>query len=471
MANQKKGGIMARTGRDFCALVTLVGIIGLAGWGGASAFGQNFSAAISGVVRDTSGAVIPGVTVTAKNTESGLTRTVTTNENGNYRMPSLPVGAYEVMAEIPGFKPLVRSGIELAVAQEIVLNLTLEVGTTAEQVTVTGEAPLVNATLASTAGLITGEQLKDLPLNGRSFHELMTLNAHTTDNRSNSGGASFSVAGKRTENNRWTVNGVDYVGDNATGQFIAPTGISGQLLGVEAIREFNVLGHTYGAEYGKRSGGQVTAVTTSGTNQLHGSVFEYLRNSALDARNFFDEEVAPFKRNQFGASLGGPIVRDKMFMFGNYEGFRERLGESHNNFVPGLQARQGLLPCNVIYTTAADRSANCQNLNAYIPVPNLQRGMLPYANLFWPTPNGPEDRDPNGLLTGVARFTGNPVRARDEDFGLARFDYNLSSADSLSASYTADQGRELDPDDNMGFLDGHAVPRPLHHVHPGNPYF
>ena len=218
---------MVRKGRDFCALITLVGIIGLAGWGGTSAFAQNFSAAISGLVRDTSGAVIPGVTVTAKQTESGLTRTVLTNENGDYRMPSLPVGAYEVMAEIPGFKPLVRTGIELAVAQEVVLNLTLEVGTTAEQVTVTGEAPLVNATLSSTAGLITGEQLKDLPLNGRSFHELMTLNTHTADNRSNSGGASFSVAGKRTENNRWTVNGVDYVGDNATGQFIAPTGISG----------------------------------------------------------------------------------------------------------------------------------------------------------------------------------------------------------------------------------------------------
>jgi len=443
---------MVRKGRDFCALVTLVGIIGLAGWGGTSAFAQNFSAAISGVVRDTTGAVIPGVTVTAKHTESGLTRTVTTNENGNYRMPSLPVGAYEVMAELPGFRPLLRSGIDLAVAQEVVLNLTLEVGTTADQVTVTGEAPLVNATLASTAGLITGEQLKDLPLNGRSFHELMLLNAHTIDNRSNSGGASFSVAGKRTENNRWTINGMDYVGDNSTGQFIAPTGISEQLLGVEAIREFNVLGHSYGAEYGKRSGGQVTAVTTSGTNQFHGAGFEYLRNSALDARNYFDEERATFKRNQFGGSLGGPIVRNKMFFFGNYEGFRERLGESSNQFVPSAQTRQGLLPCNVIYTTAAARAANCPDLNAYIPVPNLQRGMLPYAQLFYPTPNGPEVRDANGLLTGVSRAQSNPVRARNEDFGLGRFDYNLSAADSLSANYTVDQGRESNPADNTLFL-------------------
>src|SRR5213594_3893861 len=414
--------MVRRTGRILFALLTVVGLIGLSGWGGTSAFAQNFSASISGIVRDTTGAVIPGVTVTAKHTESGLTRTVTTNENGNYRMPSLPVGAYEVMAEIPGFKQLVRTGINLAVAQEIVLNLTLEVGTTAEQVTVTGEAPLVNTTLASTAGLITGEQLKDLPLNGRSFHELMTLNAHTIDNRSNSGGASFSVAGKRTENNRWTINGMDYVGDNATGQYISPSGVSGQLLGVEAIREFNVLGHSYGAEYGKRSGGQVTAVTTSGTNQLHGTAFEYLRNSALDSRNFFDERVAPFKRNQFGGSLGGPIIRDKMFAFGNYEGFRERLGVSSNQFVPSAQTRQGMLPCNVIHTTAAARASNCPDLNAYIPVPNLQRGMLPYAQLFYPAPNGPEDRDANGFLTGVARATSNPVRARDEDFGLARFD-------------------------------------------------
>ena len=445
--------MVRRRGRGLYALAALVALmIGLIGVGSGPVFGQSFSAAILGVVRDTTGAVLPGVMVTAKHTESGLTRTVNTNENGDYRMPSLPVGAYEVTAELSGFKQQVRRGISLAVAQEVVLNLTLEVGNVQQQVTITEEAPLVNTTLASTAGLITGEQLKDLPLNGRSFLELMTLNTHTSDNRSNSGGASFSVAGKRTENNRWTINGMDYVGDNATGQVVTPGGVSGQLLGVEAIREFNVLGHSYGAEYGKRSGGQVTAVTTSGTNQLHGTAFEYLRNSALDARNYFDAEIAPFKRNQFGGSLGGPIVRDKMFAFGNYEGFRERLGESSNQFVPSAQTRQGLLPCNVIHTTAVARAANCPDLNAYIPVPNLQRGMLPYANLFYPTSNGPEDRDANGLLTGVARATSNPVRKRDEDFGLARFDYNLSSADSFSANYTVDQGRESNPADNTLFL-------------------
>jgi len=437
--------------RGRCFASPLTGILVVIALASGLVFGQSFSAALSGVVRDTTGAVLPGVSITAKNTESGLTRMVLTNETGAYTMPSLPVGAYEVAAELAGFKQQLRRGITLAVAQEVVLNLTMEVGLVQQTVEVTEEAPLVNATLASTSGLITGEQLKDLPLNGRSFHELMTLNTHTADNRSNSGGASFSVAGKRTENNRWTINGMDYVGDNATGQFIAPTGISTQLLGVEAIREFNVLGHSYGAEYGKRSGGQVTAVTQSGTNQLHGTVFHYLRNSALDARNFFDDAVAPFKRNQFGASLGAPIVRDKMFIFGNYEGFRERLGESHNEFVPSVQTRQGLLPCNVIYTTASARAGNCPDLNAYIPVPNLQRGMLPYANLFYPAPNGPEDRDANGLLTGVARATGNPVRKRNEDFGLLRFDYNMSPTNTLSVNYTADEGEEVDPEDNTLF--------------------
>src|SRR5207244_12597426 len=139
-------------------------------------------------------------------------------------------------------------------------------------------------------------------------------------------GSSFSVGGKRTETNRFTMNGVDYVGDNATGQYIAPQGASQQLLGVDAVREYNVLGETYGAEYGKRSGGQITVVTTSGTNRWRGSVFEYLRNSKFDSRPFFasSEGAPPFKRNQFGGSLGGPLRRDKMFIFGTYEAFPER---------------------------------------------------------------------------------------------------------------------------------------------------
>ena len=226
------------------ALAILLAMIGWIVLGNGLVFGQSFSAAISGVVRDATGAVVPEATVTVRNTETALTRTTETGVNGGYNLPSLPVGPYELTVQKPGFKQQVRMGINPSVGQEAALNFTLEVGNVQQVVEVTGEAPLVNTTLASTSGLITGEQVKDLPLNGRSFHQLMLLNAHTVDNRVHSGAASFSVAGKRTENNRWTLNGMDYVGDNSTGQQIAPNGISGQLLGVEAVREFNVLGHS-----------------------------------------------------------------------------------------------------------------------------------------------------------------------------------------------------------------------------------
>src|SRR5437660_3541148 len=280
--------------------------------------------------------------MTVKHTETGLTRTAISSENGGYNMPLLPVGAYELTTTMPGFKQAVRSGINLVVGQQAVIDLTLEVGAAAEQVTVSEEAPLVNTTLSSTSGLITEQQVKDLPLNGRSFDRLLELNAGVVNNTSNMGGGggfpAFSVAGHRQETNRFMINGVDWIGGNATHQFITPSGASSQLLGVEAVREYNVLEHTYGAEYGKRAGGQVSIVTTSGTNQWHGDLFEYLRNSALDAKNFFEDTKGPFKRNQFGGALGGPIKKDKVFIFGNYEGFQQRLAQSNRSIVPDDQA-------------------------------------------------------------------------------------------------------------------------------------
>ena len=172
---------------------------------------------ITGTVKDASGAVVPEAAVTVRHIETGLTRTAETGVNGGYAVPALPVGPYEVTVEKPGFKQQVRRGINLSVGQEAVLNLTLEVGNVQQVVEVTGEAPIVNTTLSSTSGLITEEQIKDMPLNGRSFNQLLTLNTGTVNNGSNSGTASFSVAGKRTETNRFTLNGVDYVGNNATG--------------------------------------------------------------------------------------------------------------------------------------------------------------------------------------------------------------------------------------------------------------
>src|SRR5437773_2138203 len=436
-----------RKERSFTKLsTTLIGIVGVITLAGGLVFGQNFSAAISGSVRASTGAVIPRTTVIAEHTETGLTRTVQTSEEGNYTMPSLPVGSYEVTAEKPGFKQQIRRGINLVVAQEAVVNLTLDIGQLEDKITVTEEIPIVNTTLNSVSGLINQQQIKDMPLNGRSFSDLLVLNTNVNDNRANTaaGGPAFSIAGKRQEVNRWTINGMDYVGTNSQGTQNAPNGMSDQLLGVEAVREYNVLGHTYGAEYGKRSGGQITVVTTSGTNQWHGAAFEYLRNNKLDARPFFSQDTAPFKRNQFGGSLGGPIVRDKMFIFGTYEGFRERLARDTTAIVPSAQVRQGFLPCYLAYPT--NTATACPDRGAYVPAPNLVPGILPFMR-YWPAPNGPELLQ-NGLPTGAALNFINTSRPVTEDFGLARVDYNLSSEDSLSTSFTADRGTRNNPQDN-----------------------
>jgi hypothetical protein len=385
------------------------------------AFAQNFTATITGTVKDESGSVLQGAVVTAKHTETGLTRATVTDASGGYSIPSLPVGAYEVSAQEPGFKVELMRGVELAVGQEAVVNVTLQVGNVEQRVTVTGEAPLVNTTLASTSGLITESQVKDMPLNGRSFDQLLTLNVGVSNASANTLNSStwnmFSVAGKRPETNRFLLNGVDWIGGSATGQFITPYGASGKLLGVEAMREFNVQTDTYGAEYGKRAGGQISVVTNSGTNRVHGTAFEYLRNSALDARDFFDQTIGtpPFTRNQFGGMLGGPLKKDKLFVLGTYEAYRERLARSSASIVPDAFARKGLLDDGSL-------------------VPDLKPKMLEYANTYWPAPNGPRLGDLK------AYSYNNPSQSVNEHFGLARFDYAISSHDSFSAHYTSDYG-------------------------------
>src|SRR5213594_2527495 len=407
-------------------------------------FAQTSTATILGVVRDASGALIPGVSISVKHTESGLTRTAISSERGGYSVPLLPVGAYEITTTMPGFKQAVRTGINLVVGQEAVVDLTLEVGANAETVTVSEEAPLVNTTTSSTSGVITEQQVKELPLNGRSFDQLITLNigvSNATSNTLDSGNWNmFSVAGKRPETNRFIINGIDWVGGNANGQYITPEGASRQLLGVEAIREFNVLTATYSAEYGKRAGGQINVVTTSGTNQLHGTAFEYLRNSVLDARNFFDQTIGapPFKRNQFGGSLGGPIKKDKMFAFGTYEGYQERLSRSSASIVPGAFARQGLAwPLNTLGPNGPDGKPT--SLPVGSPVPGLQPAMLKYANAFWPVPSTPDRSDGSSIAYS------NPPQKIGESFGLARYDYVISTRDSLYANLTVDNGLRINP--------------------------
>jgi Carboxypeptidase regulatory-like domain/TonB-dependent Receptor Plug Domain len=395
---------------------------------------QVVTAAISGKVEDPTGAGVSGANVTVKSLETGATRTITTDDAGNYKVLSLPLGPQEVKVEKQGFTTQVRTGIKLEVGQQAVVNLQLQVGDFVQQVTVSEEVPVVNTTTASVSGVVGERAVKDLPLNGRSFDNLITLNPGTINyssekslNTSTSNGNTFSVAGRRPSDNLFLLNGIEYTG--ASQLAVTPGGVSGELLGIDAIREFNVLTDTYPAEYGKRSGAQVMVVTQSGTNVLHGSLFEFLRNSAMDARNFFDQaSVPPFRRNQFGGALGGPLKKNRLFLFGNYEGFRQALAVSNVSVVPDSEARLGSLP------NAA---------GVYAPVANLNPKILPYMS-FWPVANGAELLA-NGIASGTALGYYNPKENIREDFGTLRTDYLLRERDSLSAEYTIDDGNSLIP--------------------------
>ena len=393
------------------------------------------SAEISGRVDDATGSAVGGVSVTVKSVETGATRTVVTDADGNFRVLSLAVGQQELKAEKAGFKSVVRTGINLAVGQEAVVNLQLEVGELLQQVTVVAEAPVVNTTTSSVSGLVSEREIKDLPLNGRSFDNLIALNPGAISyglkslNTITSMGNTFSVSGRRPLDNIFLLNGVEYTGSSQLS--VTPGGVSGDLLGIDAVREFNVLTETYSAEYGKRAGAQVTVVTQSGTNQVHGSLFEFLRNSALDARNTFDQGfVPPFRRNQFGAALGGPIKKDRLFLFGNYEGFQQRLAVTNVSVVPDAQARTGFLP---------------NSSGVYTKVANLNPAMLNYMT-FWPVANGPELLIPGTTLpSGTAKAFYNPKQSIHENFGTLRSDYILNERDSLSGAYTIDDGNSIIP--------------------------
>jgi len=372
---------------------------------------------------------VGGASVTIKSLDTGATRVVTSEEDGKFRVLSLPVGQQEVKVEKTGFKVAVRTGINLVVGQEAVLTFQLEVGDVVQQVTVVGDAPVVNTTTQSVSGLVGEQEVKDLPLNGRSFDNLITLNPGTVNytsmksaNTTTSDGNSFSVAGRRPSENIFLWNGIEYTG--ASQLAVTPGGVSGSLLGIDAIREFNVLTDTYGAEYGKRAGGQVVVITQSGTNSLHGTLFEFARNSIFDSPGIFDNgTVPPFRRNQFGAALGGPVKKDRIFLFGNYEGYRQSLAVSSVSVVPDDEARKGYLP---------------NSTGGYTQVSKLNSAMLPYMAL-WPEANGAE------LGGGTALAYYNPLNHIQEDFGTLRADVNLRTPDRLSVSYMNDTGNSLIP--------------------------
>src|SRR6266850_3509509 len=282
----------------------LLGLLALTVW--LPAAHAQVSASIRGFVTDASGAPVAQAAVKAKNLETGAVRTANTDDAGRYLVLALPVGKYEVRISKSGFQDAIRSGIYLVVGQEASVDLRLQVNTLKSEVNVTSDAPIVSVTTQDISGLVGEQAVKDLPLNGRSYDLLLPLNpgiVNFTSQKTGGTGISnsstannFSVSGNRPQQNIFLLNGVEYSG--AAENNMQPGGASGELLGVEAVREFNVQRDNYGAEFGKRPGGQVIIVTQSGSNQWHGSVFEFLRNNALDAKNFFDQNSAPaFQRN------------------------------------------------------------------------------------------------------------------------------------------------------------------------------
>ncbi len=390
---------------------------------------QVVTGTILGTVTDKTGAVVPGATITIRNTGTDLTRVLVTDEQGRYREPQLPVGVYEVRAELAGFTTQVRPKIQLTVGSELVINFALELGSLEESVTVTGESPLVQTSSAEVGALVDQRMIQQLPLNARDIQQLAVLQPGVQSQAAYNGlyGANISVRGSRPEQNRYLLNGVDAGTTFGT----APVSAANIVMGVEGLQEFKVLTSDYSAAYGLKQGGVINMVTKSGTNEFRGSAYEFLRNDRFDARNYFDlGDPPPFNRHQFGASLGGPIVRGKTFFFVNYEQFYHRLGLSHLGFVPDERARQGYLP----------DPAN-PGREFFVGVAPK---MIPYLSLY-PSPNG------RNLGNGVAELYSNPEQKIDERYITARIDHQLSSKDNFWTVLTGDWSESLTPEESTRF--------------------
>jgi len=378
-----------------------------------------------GVVKDSSGAVVPGTSLTIQSSETNETRTAVTDSGGAYRVPALPIGRYDIKAEHAGFKTETRTGLNLEVGQEAVVDFALQVGTTEQSVQVTGEAQQVNTT-NSTLGTVVSEQtLADLPLNGRNYNDLTLLQPGITQhkNLTNSGGNQpgtvFSSNGAPFASNSYTLDGASLVSTFAAS---AASG-TGNTLGVDGIREYTVVTNNLSAEYGMTMGAQTVLVSKSGTNSFHGDGFEFIRNSVLDAANYFDaptqannfERTPPFRRNQFGGALGGPVQKNKTFFFAAYEGLRENIGQT---------LLTGTVPSNCFVATANPCATNSGGTVQAAAFKILQ---------FFPQPNLPVN-----CTKAPCNATYPSPEPITENWGQGRIDHTFSATDTGFVRYTFD---------------------------------
>jgi hypothetical protein len=432
----------------FKALVVCV----LAGLIATSGNSQQITASIRGTVVDASGAVVCSAAVTATQAETGFTRTVTSDGQGDFIVIELPVGHYRVEAEAKGFQKFVQEGVTLDVNQTATVTMRLAVGTTTEKVEVHANATLIEAATTSLGKTVQEREILDLPLNGRNFTQLGVLQPGVvpiTPGLAQAGGSlrdgqAYAVNGQRPESNNFLIDGADNFNGVDGGFVLKPP--------VDAIAEFRILTHTANAEFGHSTGSTTNIITRTGTNAVHGALWEFLRNDAFDAKSFFATSVEPLKRNQFGGTLGGPIKHDKTFLFGYYEGLRNRQGVTTRATVPSMAERGG--DFSELCPEGFDASGVCNNpdpnaghqiYNVFVP-PGQPPQPIPYNQLpginpisqnilaFYPFPN-----------QGANTFVTTQSKPENGDqFGL-RFDHYLTSQDTLNFRYSFNQGSVTDP--------------------------
>jgi hypothetical protein len=387
--------------------------------GAANLFAQGTTATILGTVTDTSGAAVAGAAVQVRNVGTGLTQSVTSDAQGRYRVADLGVGEYEVQAGQTGFSTLVHKGITLTVGSQSVVDFSLMVGQQQQTVTVEGEVSQVETNNSTVGALVDQQQMRELPLNGRNFEQLIQLapGVQTITSFSASGfqgrANEYSIAGARPEGQAILLDD-----ENLQSYWNKGMGsITGSSLGIEAIGEFQTLTNTFNAQFGG-NGAVINAVSKSGTNSFHGSAYDFLRNSDLDARGAFDPHTIPaFRRNQFGGSVGGPIKKDKAFFFVNYEGIQQLLGETKVAFVPDATHRTPTTTNALAATYIADTMA------------------------LYPLPDPGTDNP----ATGIGKSTQVANQTAHENYVLGRFDYTLTEKDSLFARYISDKAGLFEP--------------------------
>jgi len=439
-------------------LVVALGVflaIGILCFTSVPANAQVTGATLSGTVTDASGAVISGAQVSIKDSATGSTHDFTSDSAGLYTAPNLAPGSYEVRVTASGFSTAVQSNLTLGVGAQQQLNFSLKVGQASTTVEVTEAAPQIDLTSSALSGQVEAETVRELPLNGRDWTSLAALQpgvkpietqmSYATSARGNRGfGGELTISGQRSTFNNYRIDGIT-VNDYA---MAAPGNTIGVVLGVDAIEEFQVLTGGFPAEYGRATGGVVNAISRTGTNQFHGAVYEFLRNSALDSRDYFTRAlgnpVPPFKRNQFGVSAGAPIIKDKLFVFADYEGLRQSKGVSQTTTTFSNTARQGIISGMSVPAANTGAGATCTtnggpgtyiSAASTVCVSNYAAALLP----LWPVSTQLKSAD-------IALFNFAGVQNVPENFGTMRVDYTIGSNDKIFGTFLKDPAAYTQPD-------------------------